>query len=422
MKLLPVIEWGCVAGLPILLCTKIVGLPPNRLWSALLSADEATDDDAGGVPSKICDNDIKNEVYLQWTVLILVITSVLSLVATLFFGDAQQTNDNNIIHERGMGVVIGSHLVPIFYLALQLSLLPYGGGSIQLDNNTQRWVYPHLKFASLGGLAFVISCLWSRCNHRKYNCNRRTGQTGYETNGNAINGNGVNKCSATSAEKCNYSAMNLCWKVCISLITISSVCDSVIPSFDFDAFALLLSMLHLLLIMSYDRKTTQSAWQEAFTPGEWMAVSTLLTSLVGEYILDHSGILYNNQVGMASSLYNSLPLHLVVAHAGLVGCIIGCSFCYLLMNSIPISRKFGLAPSLVAVVVITMGCLEVALISRLGKVDTCDHFNPSVTFLCNDWVPRSIQWLFHFLSSKVNVGGTSGILRVAVLGYWACSL
>ena len=72
MKLLPVIEWGCVAGLPILLCTKIVGLPPNRLWSALLSADEATDDDVVGVPP----------ISLQWTVLTLVITSILSLVAT----------------------------------------------------------------------------------------------------------------------------------------------------------------------------------------------------------------------------------------------------------------------------------------------------------------------------------------------------
>jgi len=107
---------------------KIVGLPPSRLWSALLSADEATDDDVVGVPPNIS---------LQWTVLILVITSVLSLVATLFIGDAQQANDNaDIIHERGMGVVIGSHLVPSFYLALQLSLLPCGGGSIQLGGCT----------------------------------------------------------------------------------------------------------------------------------------------------------------------------------------------------------------------------------------------------------------------------------------------
>ena len=70
--------------------------------------------------------------------------------------------------------------------------------------------------------------------------------------------------------------------------------------------------------------------------------------------------------------YSSLSLHLVVAHAGMVGCLVGVTLWSFLKKSLPnfilyqcthvvrsnITRKLGMIVSLVTVTGISFGCIE----------------------------------------------------------------
>ncbi|KAL7537338.1 hypothetical protein ACHAXR_007748 [Thalassiosira sp. AJA248-18] len=448
-RCMPLIEWGCVAGLPTLLCTKIVGLPSSLRF--LLFEWLLVDVAAGWS--------------LQMTLQILTITSILSLITILSYGESVRKNDIDT-HKRGVGLVMGSHLIPIFYFALQLHIL-YGSDiepddsfctsweetgqqrsesctSASVKEKYARYNYNsmsgrgsnHFTIASLGGMSFAMSCLWSQYStHRKFNCKRRKRnigncKTGATTINSLDNSKGVqSECSATD-EHCNHSTMSICWKAYLGLIILHF-------SSNYDVCTLLLGMFHLLLILGYDNDnktatalahhshTIQGVWQDAFTPGEWMVVSTLITSLVGEYFFECFGMIYNFNSGV-SSLHSSLPLHLIVAHAGLVGCIVGVTLCSLLKKSLPnfmLQRcpdfvgiktmgKILLAFSLVAVAGITLGCLEAALSSFYSNSD--------------DWTPRSVRWLFHFLSSEFDDvplhSSSTSVLRVVELVYWACTL
>ena len=165
-----------------------------------------------------------------------------------------------------------------------------------------------------------------------------------------------------------------------------------------------------------------------------MLVSTLITSLVGGYILENISLAF----------YTSLtPLHLFVARAGLAGCLIGVTLWHSLneffTSAIPnyldfiakkVNGKIEMIASLATVCGVTFGCLEVALFlrsgdsERLGDSEACSAYaeyqyaSSNLPELLHKCIPRSLQWLSHFLSTKTGKPSL-GYTRVVVLGYWA---
>ena len=454
MVCMPLIEWTCASGLPILLCIKI-----------------GTGGDVLLVPTTYADSDIIIEDSLQGPLSVLVTTSILSLIAILLFGDATERYDDDDsghrrhCNDRGMGIVMGSNLVPLHYMAFLLSLPRRGRAEYENDfcqpgvtmttkndqctSKTGRALY-HLEFAIMGGLAFALSFLcmkWSRHSHRKYNSRRLIGVHGALQNSES--------CVDRSGKKYEQSirfatSMGICWKIYASLLVFHFTQRA--SSYDCDSMTLILGSLHIVLILLYDNKPATvkqdenpqnryASWQEAFTPGEWMVVSTLISSLVGEYILQYSDIRSSSTV-VISPFDNSLPSHLTVAHAGIVGCLAGVTLCSFLKNLFSLSPSLldilrnsgkgmvGVAASLCLVVAATIGCLEIALNSQLNK--SSFYFGPESSTCANSSVssssyriPRSAEWLFKFLSSKVDVPTSAGpvsVVRAVFLVYWATVL
>ena len=461
------IEWACIAGLPTtLLCISKIIFP---LWSKLFSFKNDYDatKEVGKISYQTCINTI-NEVYnslLMFPLCILVVTVIISLAAIISFGDVQENeNNDNIVNQqskRGMGIVVGSHLVPLLYMAMILYTIDhniYCSENIAAEDYVQQQYHPnaagrwfnHFDFASLGGLSFAISTLWikiSQYNHRKLNGKRRMNGT----NGKHING--VKK--DENFNKLTLTSMSICWKTYCMLI----ICQSTrgVLTSDYDLCTPLLGMIHILLIILYDQKTTYkttqckaqnamirdgACWQDAFTPGEWMVVSTFIASLIGEYILEYSGIqeLLSNSNKADIMIQSFLPIHLVVAHAGFVGCLVGVTLCSFVQKAFVSAgqnaKSFISVLSLVAVTAITVGCLEVALKARMDisseycGIESTMQCNNDTHMLSNysgDWMkPLSLQWIFNFLLSELDVsflgGYTIHTLRVSILGYWATVL
>ncbi|KAL7544185.1 hypothetical protein ACHAWF_007563 [Thalassiosira exigua] len=422
---MPLIEWACVAGLPTaLLCARTFGLTSPRTAS----------------PSHGTCSSTESYHSFPWEALALLATSLVSLISILLFGDAQATDGTFRDHKRGTGIVVGSHLIPIFYWALQLSISCGGAGNDSYESADAasagnghpgrfRWTTAggghHLQFASLGGMAFAASCLFLQYNHRKVNWQRRVG---------VINGNDSD--SLACSQRGQHSTMNLCWKCYLVLAFVFASFDYSFRGDDMLS-TLLLGTLQIFLIWRYDRKPSElarnaqrgltGAWQDAFTPGEWMAVSTFIASLVGEYFRQYSGIISHQ--GGVSFCYDSLPPHLIVAHAGLVGCIVGVTLVSLLKRCTDVGGplvigKLGLAVSILSVAGITIGFLEVALKSRLEKFGgLCQNSEPFSSILCSIGTPWSLRWLNDFLSMKLLLPKCAtfigNVSRVAVLGYWA---
>mmetsp|Transcript_22280 Transcript_22280/g.40141 ORF Transcript_22280/g.40141 Transcript_22280/m.40141 type:complete len:792 (+) Transcript_22280:558-2933(+) len=453
---MPLIEWTCIAGIPTLLCIKIIGLPTTIiLWS-----------NRGSVES--------DHFLLQWMLLILVITSILSLIAILFFGDTP-CHDNGHAKSRGMGITMGSHLIPLLYLALQLLFVPSGdkiesdhtsactsedimqaeyascsSGKKDYGTSTVSIGLNHLAFASLGGFAFATAYMWSQYNnHRKCNFKRWNNNLAdfNQANGDTNNGNRNIQGGDDAYSGCSTSAtMSICWKIYLMLVIIFQCTMHEVSSSGYYIRTLLFGMIHLLLILAYSQKnekTIRGTWQDAFTPGEWMTVSTLITSLVGECIIEYSGATSCNY-SKAETLpifYSLLPLHLIVAHAGLVGCLAGVALSSFLTKHLPnyvlyqrtgdarnaMRTNLGMVVSFVTVAGTTFGCLGIALNYRLGDSDgqsaiehTCTDFNLPI-ILCDHIIPRSVQWLIRFLSSNIVIaldGSTISFLRSTILGYW----
>ena len=182
-----------------------------------------------------------------------------------------------------------------------------------------------------------------------------------------------------------------------------------------------------------------------------MVVSNLITSLVGEFFLQYSGIAYKSV--HAHTFPHSWPLHLTVAHAGLVGCLIGVALCSISSKLGPSAlskisnddasendgQTISMIASLFAVVGVTLGCLELALSSTYNHAEneygiaTSSRYAHGLSTTINwrlegcipSWIPRSVQWLFYFLSFKSNGGRhdhVRGVSRVAVLLYWVLVL
>ncbi len=457
---MPLIEWTCGSGFPTLLCLQIITDRAHHITPFVPPPSSSSFD--------IASEDNKNfniEQSLQWSLFILVATLILSLGAILIFGDTHAIGSDNIRREhnkRGTGVVVGSQLVPLLYMALLLSILPDShdterknsssrqllelaitmddGCSVVMHHNILMVarISHHLKFASLGGFSFALSFSWmkllSRCNHRKFK-RRRTCVDDESRSG--------------LTSECSTSFMRTFWKIYLSLI---SIC--VLRSND-ELITFLLGMHHILLIVVYENKVhstnrngkasmDDAHWQDSFTPGEWMVVSTLITSLVGEFLIGHSGILHNFK-SFYSQISNRIPTHLVVAHAGLSGCLVGVSMCSILKKWVKISslqsnslrdhvkRGMVVAVSLIMVLGVAMGFIGVALNAQsISSKNYCGYestsrapFTLSKATISWRLIPLPVQWLLYFLLSKVDVplfGGNTSLVRVAGLAYWFCIL
>ena len=459
------IEWTCIAGLPTLLCISKIIVHSSKLFSFENDYD-ATKEVGKIISYQTCPINTINEVYnslLMFPLCILVVTVIISLATIISFGDAQENNDNivNQQSKRGMGIVVGSHLVPLLYMAMILYTFDhniYCSEDILAEDYVQqqynqyaagRW-FNHFEFASLGGLSFAISTLWikkSQYNHRKFHGKRRM---------NGTNGKHINGVKKDEQHNKLYSAtsMSICWKTYCMLITCQSTRG--VLSSDNGLCTPLLGMIHILLIILYDQKTINvtaqykaqntmirdgACWQDAFTPGEWMVVSTFIASLIGAYILEYSGIqeLLSNSNKADIMIQSFLPIHLVVAHAGFVGCLVGVTLCSFVQKEFVSAghnaKSFTSVLSLVAVTAITVGCLELALKAKMDisseycGIESTTQCNNDTHMLSNysgDWmIPLSLQWIFNFLLSVVDVsfgGYTIHTLRVSILGYWAIVL
>jgi dolichol kinase len=443
-KCMPLIEWTCGAGFPTLLCLQIITDRAHHITPLLSSSSF----DFVSEESKI----FNIEQSLQWSLFTLIATLILSLGVILIFGDTHANRSDNSRREhnkRGTGVVVGSQLVPLLYMALLLSILP--------DSHDTEWkktssrqllecsvvmhhnllvveISHHLKFALLGGFSFALSFYWvklvSQYNHRKYK--RRRACVDDENQSGLVS-------------ECSTSTMRICWKIYLSLI---SIC--VLRSND-ELITFLLGMHHILLIAVYETKVhstnrngkasiDDAHWQDSFTPGEWMVVSTLITSLVGEFLLGNTGILHNFTSSQSS---NTIPTHLVVAHAGLSGCLVGVSMCSIIKKWVKIflfqsnslmdhvKRGMVVAVSLIMFFGVAMGFIGVTLNAQsISTKNYCDYESTSfASFILSQattsWrlIPLPIQWLLYFLLSNVNVplfGDHTSLVRVAVLAYWFC--
>lgn len=428
MRMLPLIEWICVAGLPIFLIIQ------SMQWR--WSGDENNSQSMMSITTCADSSIIFDNDSFQWSLLILVITSILSLVITVLFGDTTNIKDSRLLHNcNNRGAAMGSNLVPLHYMAYIISTsrvdrVKYDNDLCQQQSEQYTSVVGkamyHLEFSSLSGLAFVISFAWvewSRYNHRKYNCRRLdVGVNGIVQ----INGQGViNSVVMDPEQSINSStSMQNCWKIYTALLLFRSTIIS------YNINTAMMGSLHNVLIFLYNRRysstvtTNDVTWQDAFTPGEYMVVSALITSLVGEFILQYSGMPINNT---ALLLNNSrMPIHLFVAHAGLVGCLVGVTFSSMMMKKLASLPSFRsnttrrgkeLTASLVAVVGITIGCLEMAL-----NVQQLNEIYCGVESTTCYRIPRCVIWLVYFLSSKSIHIGLISVSRTMVLIYWTVIL
>jgi len=446
------IEWTCI-------CIPITILSLKKLWftyTLSFANNEIVSLHTCGTNSLFEDS-----VSLQLCLILLTVTSIISLVIILIFeNDAinvKKNNKSNTHHnhndnnKRGLGLVIGSHLVPLCYMVMYLfSFIDRDNCTTIKEDHSPSYDstskgLDHLQFASLGGLSFALSILWmklSQYNHSKCNINR------YESSDNVSE---VTNGQVKETKLYEATAMSMCWKIYSVLLIVVCYTRCVLSSSGCDGSTILFGLIHIMLIVLYDQQNPQTqckehqqtlyqkqeiAWQDAFTFGEWNAIATLITSLVGEYIVEY---IYNSKEGVTSiSTRLSLPTHIVVAHAGLVGCLVGvalCSFVKLVLSNnvqksnIITTRTIGMSTSLVIVVGVTVGCLEVALKSNVSEDAFCGiDVTPSTANNIINWVllPLSVQWILHFLSSGKDMPSFSGSntisSRVLILGYWIALL
>lgn len=341
------LEWICVAAIPLYLCNKIVRRKIDEEFQSI------------------------HGNFLQSTLVIMGVTSLLSLISIIDLPN--KSRGKHIL--RGEGFVIGSHLIPLMYFALHLSYCR----NIYTNQSTDLGLH-HVVYSSYGGLAFIISYIWLQ--RRKSN-------------------------DDMASENKHGGMMHLCWKVYLALLlfhqafSMMQYAQSHLP-------CMVLGLLHNLMIVCYsstvfNNRHDQKQWQDAFTCGEWMVVSNLTASLIGDFVLHHSSSIDYNS-------HDSFPEHARIAQAGLVGCIVGVAFCEATSRIL----HQGIIGSLAGVVGIVLGFLEMALRSTsIAQKEWIPH------------IPRSIQWILHFLSNEVRVeigGSVMHFQRYIILGYWSLVL
>ena len=253
------IEWTSVACIPIILSLK--------KWFTTLSNNEI-------VSHQTCGTDSYDEYSgsLQFCLVMVTVTSILSLVIILFFeNDAinvKKNNKSNTHHnnKRGLGLVIGSHLVPLCYMAMYIfafinrdSCTTIEEGRNPSYDSTSKGL-DHLQFASLGGLSFALSILWmksSQYNHRKCNINR------YES---SDNGSAVKNDQVKEAKLYQATTMSMCWKIYTVLLTVLCCTRCVLSSSGCDGNTLLFGLIHIMLIILYDQQNPQTQCKEQQHP------------------------------------------------------------------------------------------------------------------------------------------------------------
>mmetsp|Transcript_7881 Transcript_7881/g.16808 ORF Transcript_7881/g.16808 Transcript_7881/m.16808 type:complete len:615 (+) Transcript_7881:410-2254(+) len=338
---MPLVEWSCVAGFPV----TILCIGADLSWRV-----------------SSCD---------AFSSSVIIGTALLSLAAVVSFNDSSK---------RGSGLVMGSNLVPTLYsVVYQISQ----EAEAEVSSRERGGSY-HVEFAAISGLAFAISHLVV--------CGRRTS--------NLSKGDKEASCRVSSYQDVRTELMSLCRKCYLCLVLVFYKSALVI-----DVKSIWLGMMHILFISSYASKNPKAwgAWQDAFTPGEWMAVSTILTSLLGEGALQWSSLKGN--------VSPDVPGHMIVALAGLMGCVSGFILCCML-KSVPAYQMTILAP--VAIVAsTTFASLEMGMdIMEFTPVDSA--------LLGFQGMPRCLLWLYNFLTTEPEFALQP--TRIQILGYWVAIL
>ena len=329
------------------------------------------------IPLYLCNNKIETfqsfdeGTLLQWNLFVMGATALLSFISIFPLGEAC----NNKQKMRGEGLVIGSHLIPVMFYAMHLLSAGQENGDTNQSINAGM---QHVIYSSCGGISFIISCLWSR----------------------------TNRITESMTSKKHDGVMKLCWKVYLALLFSNHVVFSITQHSQCHLPCTVLGLIHIFMVYCYgstifNNRGDQKQWQDAFTCGEWMVVSNLAASLTGDFILLHfSSVSYNR---------DHFPEHVRIAHAGLVGCIVG------IVYSQASSRilRLGIIGSLTSVIGVVIGFLELV----------CSRIPVSQI----EWIalPRSVQWILQFLSDEVQVfigGDERHICRYFILAYWSLVL
>ncbi|KAL7489120.1 hypothetical protein ACHAW6_014727 [Cyclotella cf. meneghiniana] len=462
---MPLIEWVCVAGIPTIVCTRIVGSFPT--WPLQLSCPK--DEDSSN-ESDDMDYRTMPCLSLRWLMPLLILTSLLTLVTITLFGDddfdancRKVEGDKNIdksvppngcnkyeescqkltvqpIKPRDLGVVMGSHLIPLLFMSISIFIchtnyigfyhssdISPGGLTCLLGEMIQ---YPQdaefvcLKLASLGGLAFAASNLYVRFQHRKF-ISSRAQNLAYGS----FRKHQPNRFqSLHNAKQMNLSPTRVCSKIYVCFLVVDLLLSSLLSTPQQQnskcSVSFSIGVLHLFLISCHPgsspslKRSAYASWQNSFTPGEWMVVSTVVTTILSEFFVLHIFHLRPT----------NLPDHILIAHAGLTGCILGVVGISFLRKAMKEGRQsLSMSASLGIIMAITVGCLEVAL-ETISTAD--DAALPASYFLrmshCKVWFPRSIHWLAHFLSNEPGIDVVDNIRivppRVKIIAYWIASL
>jgi dolichol kinase len=361
-----ILEWICIAAIPIyLLCNnKVVPAQQHQV-----------------------------NTYLKSTLCILGVTSLLSFTSIIALSSRSDKASHISRNPRkdDAGIVIGAHLVPLMYYALYLfSCKRRDSSNVSIENEVG---LQHVLYSSCGGLAFVMSYIifmtFGRLKQRKSNVKEE------------------------KSPELHRQIMQLCWKVYLALLCAYQAYLMIQQYSKINIHGAQLGFLHIIMIGYYSQNTVkikgkdaaridQKQWQDAFTCGEWMVLSNLITSLIGDFILYQWTTIDNTN-------REFLPEHMRIAQAGLAGCIVGLAICQFSSRILPDLDMFG---SLTGVFGIAAGFLEVTV------------HPPLIESKQGDWllfIPKSIRWLVQFLSHEVEMeigNSLNRVKRYVILGYW----
>eukprot|EP00804_Cyclotella_cryptica_P006921 CCRYP_007061-RA/>CCRYP_007061-RA protein AED:0.02 eAED:0.02 QI:85/1/1/1/0/0/2/965/484 len=359
---MPLIEWVCVAGIPTMICTSLVGGLP--MWthrcSLPMHGDFANTSDSTDCRASPCSS-------LQWLMPLLILASLLTLATVSIYGSdnfdttkvkgdtqidqSMQSNGCNkhengnpkftpqITKPRDVGVVMGSHLIPLLYMSI--NIFNCKTTCINSDHSSeispdridcllgdmhqyyQDTGFLHSKLASLGGLAFAASNLYLRFQYRKFNSNRAQNRAVGCFAMPRSNHKADGRQSTQSEKQRNVPPTQLVSKIFLGFLIadflISEMLTTPQQQNRKSCFSVSIGLLHMFLISCHPglspslKRPQYAAWPNCFTPGEWMVVSTVVTTSLSEFFVLH--IFHIRPI--------DLPDHIVIAHAGLSGCIFG---------------------------------------------------------------------------------------------------
>eukprot|EP00956_Cyclotella_meneghiniana_P039940 scaffold183190_cov41-Cyclotella_meneghiniana.AAC.1 len=237
LLLVPLIEWVCVAAIPTLLCVRKT--LQFSSWPLI------------------------ENVEVLFMTFIIISTSILTLIAIVLFGDNVIESGNTDVgvksNSRGTGLVMGSHLMPLLYMSIQIFVC-----NNRCNDSTDDEGLVYLKLAIFGGLAFAVSNLYKRWQHSKFHSGRlkSSGCEHFE---------GSNKITKQSQQRHMSSIMQFASSIYIILLMGDLVVNRVQRSQQRSSIPTIITgLLHASLIASHSGGKQQYSWQNAFTPGEWM--------------------------------------------------------------------------------------------------------------------------------------------------------